>query len=304
MYLILLLVFLPNIPANIYFPKVPVLFLIAFAEFGIHHLILYERFLKEKKYKEYILGFITLWFSYCLINLYTPFGIVHGGPGIIIAGTFFVYVFGMGFYFIHKYVIERNLIFRQQLVGKEEEIRYLKSQLNPHFLFNALNNLYGIALSTPLETADKILELSELLRYQIESSQKEYADLKDELHYLKQYFSYELNRNPKLVINYKLTGEAKDIRIAPFLWMPFIENAVKFSAETDAPVIDIDLRIDKRTLYFIIGNDYDSAGRKLSGTQTGVINTKKRLDLMYEKKHTLNIHNANNRYEVKLILQI
>ena len=76
-------------------------------------------------------------------------------PVTIGIAIFFIYLIGLGFYYIHKNILERNLLFQTELIDRDEEIRHLKAQLNPHFLFNALNNLYGTALTEPEETPDK-----------------------------------------------------------------------------------------------------------------------------------------------------
>ncbi len=278
--------------------------LLTYFLFTIHNVVLYEKFLKRKKYHLYIYGFIGLWLSYCLINIFTPFRFVHGNIITVIIGSLLMFIFGLGFYFVHKNIIEKNLSFQQEIYSKEEEIRYLKSQLNPHFLFNALNNLYGVALSNPSEAADKILELSELLRYQIEASKNEYALLSDEINYMKKYFSYELDRNPKLIINYKESGEPNHKSIAPLLMIPFIENAIKFSAETLSPQIDVTLDTQRNNIEFSIRNNYEVNGRVLVGTNTGILNTKKRLALIYENRHQLKIENENDTFTVRLSLEL
>ncbi len=272
-------------------------------QIALHNVFLYERYFKHKKYLHYVIGFIILWFSFIAINLFTSYNLViNKDVAMTVSLTFIFYIFGLGFYFVHKNIIERSLLFQNELLHKEEEIRYLKAQLNPHFLFNALNNLYGLALSSPAETPDKILELSELLRYQIESSQKEKVLLKDELHYIERYIQYELDRNNQLKIEFNKKGDPTNLMIAPLLFMPFIENAVKFSAETDAPCIVIDLSISEKSVAFKISNNYKDSNKKISGTNTGIANTKKRLALVYENKYELFIQPENENYSVNLTL--
>jgi hypothetical protein len=280
--------------------------LFVFIQIGVHNLLLYEKLLKKRKIKEYIAGFLLLWLTGVLINTYTPYsmGSPKDGFGVNIPTTLFIFILGFGVYSIHENIIKKNILFRSELVSREEEIRYLKAQLNPHFLFNALNNLYGVALSKPGDTADKILELSDLLRYQIEASQKEMVLLKDEIDYLHKYLSYELNRTHGLTIDFKKEGDENKISIAPLLFMPFIENAIKFSNETDRPVIDIELLINRKQVLFKLSNNYTGNGKKLNGTNTGIANTKKRLEMIYENKHTLVIDHGTDLYVVHLTLAI
>lgn len=217
---------------------------------------------------------------------------------------FLIYLIGLGFYYIHKNILERNLLFQSELIDRDEEIRHLKAQLNPHFLFNALNNLYGTALTDPDETPDKILELSELLRYQIESSKKEHVSLEDEIEFIKKYLSYERSRNPKIRIDFKTDIHSGPLSLSPMLFMPFIENAIKYSSHTDEPFFSLFIETDKKNLFFKMRNNFNENGRKFSGTNTGLSNTKKRLELMYKNKHQLLINEEDGIYNVDLSIKL
>jgi LytS/YehU family sensor histidine kinase len=217
---------------------------------------------------------------------------------------FLVYLVGLGFYYAHKNILERNLLFKSELIERDEEIRHLKAQLNPHFLFNALNNLYGTALTDPTETPDKILELSDLLRYQIESSKKEHVTLDDEIQFIRKYLSYEQNRNPKLKIDFETDVLSNKVNISPMLFMPFIENGIKYSAHTDNPFCSLTIKTDKKVLAFKMSNNFTEEGRKFSGTNTGISNTIKRLELTYKNKHELIIRDTDGIYIVDLTIKL
>jgi LytS/YehU family sensor histidine kinase len=216
---------------------------------------------------------------------------------------FLIYVVGLGFYYVHKNILERNLLFQSKLIERDDEIRHLKAQLNPHFLFNALNNLYGTALTEPTETPDKILELSELLRYQIESSKKETVSLEEEIQFIKKYLNYEQMRMSKLSITFDTDIRTANIQLSPMLFMPFIENAIKYCSQTEKPFLYLQLETDKKNLYFKIINNYNDDRRKFAGTNTGILNTKKRLDLMYSNRHKLLINESGDIYTVELALK-
>jgi LytS/YehU family sensor histidine kinase len=209
-------------------------------------------------------------------------------------------VVGLGFYYAHKNILERNLLFQNELIGRDEEIRHLKAQLNPHFLFNAMNNLYGTALTDPNETPDKILELSDLLRYQIESSKKENVTLDEEIQFIQKYLNYEQNRIPKLKIEFKTNIFSNQVLLSPMLFMPFIENAIKYCSQTEKPMFILEITSDKKNLDFKIINNFSGDRRKFSGTNTGLSNTKKRLELMYKKRHSLIITESDDLYTVDL----
>ena len=278
--------------------------LIAHIQVYVHNVFLYKKYFSINTLK-YITGIVFLFISYFLINYFTPFRFVRSEEPVTMGiSIFFVYLVGLGFYYAHKNILERNLLFKTELIERDEEIRHLKAQLNPHFLFNALNNLYGTALTDPNETPDKILELSDLLRYQIESSKKEQVSLEDEVQFIKKYLNYEQNRSPKLTIEFETDLWSNSAPISPMLFMPFIENAVKYSAHADKPFCFLSIKTDKKKLIFKMRNNFTTEGRKFSGTNTGILNTKKRLELMYKNRHELLINDENEIYTVELTIKL
>lgn len=281
-----------------------IIVLIAHIQVYIHNVYLYKKYFSKNNIK-YITGFLLLSVSYFLINYFTPFRIVKNQEPVTMAiSIFFVYLVGLGFYYAHKNILERNLLFKTELIERDEEIRHLKAQLNPHFLFNALNNLYGTSLTEPSETPEKILELSDLLRYQIESSKKEYVLVADEIQFIRKYLNYEQNRNPKLSIDFETNVFSDQAHVSPMLFMPFIENAIKYSAHTDAPFCVLSIVTDKKSLTFKMRNNFTEDRTKLSGTNTGIANTRKRLELTYKNKHELSINETNDVYTAELIIKL
>jgi len=282
-----------------------VLFLIAHVQVYVHNVFLYKNNFSKHNLK-YFIGFVLLFMSYFLINYFTPFTFIPGGGVVMMSiSIFLIYLIGLGFYYIHKNLLEKNLLFQAGLIERDEEIRHLKAQLNPHFLFNALNNLYGTALTEPSETPDKILELSDLLRYQIESSKKESVSLDEEIRFIQKYLNYEQNRNPKLKIDFETDIHEKHMSLSPMMFMPFIENAIKYSSHTSAPFFSLIVRTDKKKLVFQLKNNFHSDRRKFSGTNTGISNTKKRLELMYKNKHELTITESDDMvYTVDLTVRL
>lgn len=281
-----------------------IVFLIAYIQAYIHNVFLYQKHFSKNNIK-YITSIALLFASYFAISYYTPFKFVQNGDSVTMCvSIFLVYLIGLGFYYAHKNILERNLIYQNELIERDEEIRHLKAQLNPHFLFNALNNLYGTSLTEPNETPNKIIELSDLLRYQIESSKKESVSLEEEIEFIRKYLNYEQNRNTKLFIEFNTEIRSSSLKISPMLFMPFIENAIKYSAQTDMPFTKSHLSTDKRTITFKIENNFSNDRRKFSGTNTGITNTKKRLELTYKTKHNLSMTDINEIYCVQLILEL
>ena len=281
-----------------------IVFLIAHIQVYIHNIFLYKKYFSKENLK-YISGTVLLFISYFLINYFTPFKFVQNANIVTMCSSiFFIYVVGLGLYYAHKNILERNLLFKTELIERDEEIRHLKAQLNPHFLFNALNNLYGTALTEPAETPDKILELSELLRYQIESSKKESVSLDEEIQFIKKYLRYEQDRIPKLTIIVEIETNSTKVLLSPMLFMPFIENAIKYCAQTDKPIFSLSIHSDKKKLVFNLKNNFNQDRTKFSGTNTGIANTKKRLELMYKKRHELTITELNELHTVELSITL
>lgn len=278
------------------------MFAIAHIQVYIHNRFLYERYFSKQNLK-YFLGTVSLFASYFLINYFTPFTFVPNRNVITMSiSIFLIYLVGLGFYYVHKNILDRNRRFLTGMLEKDDEIRHLKAQLNPHFLFNALNNLYATALTDPNQTPDKILELSDLLRYQIESSKKERVALDEEVDFIKKYLSYEQNRSPKLTISLVGKIATNQLMLSPMLFMPFIENAIKYSSGTEKPTVSLSLSADKYGLTFKIWNNYNPKRREFSGTNTGISNTKQRLELMYANKHELIITDWDDIHTVELTL--
>jgi Putative regulator of cell autolysis len=187
----------------------------------------------------------------------------------------------------------------KDIMNYKSELLFLKQQLNPHFLLNAMNNLYGESLAEPDKVPDRILNLSDMLRYQIEATKKDYVLLDEEVAFIKKYMEYYTFRNERLAITQKFEGNFDNIDIPPLFFLPLVENAVKFSAETAEPFINIDLKVKCNGLSFIIKNSYLESGSRISGTGIGIENLKRRLEV-YGLKHELNCRKEKNTFIVKL----
>ncbi|MEZ0129671.1 sensor histidine kinase [Flavobacterium sp. LBUM151] len=206
---------------------------------------------------------------------------------------------GMFFYFIHVVITKKIMDADKDIMNFKSELSFLKQQLNPHFLLNAMNNLYGESLAEPDKVPDRILNLSDMLRYQIEATKKDYVLLDEEIAFIKKYMEYYTFRNERLAITQKFEGNFDSIDIPPLFFLPLVENAVKFSAETVEPFINIDLKVKCNSLAFTIKNSYLESGSRISGTGIGIENLKRRLEV-YGLKHELNCKKEKNTFIVKL----
>jgi hypothetical protein len=208
---------------------------------------------------------------------------------------------------IFKAGLDRLILDRQQ---KENELRHLKAQLNPHFLFNTLNNLYGLSVAESKKLPALMLKLSELLRYSLYDTNQNYVAVQKELDYIANYVELEKIRlSDKTDIRLSLNGDLNDRYIAPLLLIVFIENAFKhFSAAKDQPAfVHIRLFVDKSRLQLNVKNsidpDYTPVQLKSKGG-LGLTNAKQRLNLIYPQQYSLKTAKEKACFEVDLTIDL
>lgn len=207
-------------------------------------------------------------------------------------------------YLIFSWVYDKLTTIRTLRNEKlESELSLLRSQVNPHFFFNTLNNLYGLAISKSDETPAVILKLSEMMRYTISNGKKNKVRLKDEINFLINYIDlHKIRHHNKLTIEVNQDIEDDEIEIAPLLLINLLENAFKHGAEKldkDA-FIHMNIRSAKKRIQFDIKNNYEPDIQENKGT--GLENTMKRLELIYPGKHTLEITNNENIFKAHLTI--
>ncbi len=190
----------------------------------------------------------------------------------------------------------------------EAEMKLLKSQINPHFLFNALNNVYSLSYLKPEKTPENLLKLSQLLRYMLYECNDDRVPLIKEVISLENFIDLNLlkdSRGMKVTVNMERPSE--ELMIAPLLLMPFVENAFKHSKVEDLKKgwINIDLQAQDKKLLFKIENSIPTVEyTKDSVGGIGLANVKRRLDLIYPDKNKLEISTENNRYAVRLEIDL
>ena len=184
------------------------------------------------------------------------------------------------------------------------ELAFLKSQVNPHFLFNILNNICSLARKKSDETENAIIKLSQIMRYMLQDSKDERVSLGMEVEYLQSYIELQRLRLPgKVKIEFTTEGRPDMVSIAPLLLIPFVENAFKHGVSyQDSSEIRIHLAVGDRSLSFrvsnIIARQKDEVVEQGSGI--GLKNVTRRLELLYPDKYTLNIHDDGNQYQAVL----
>lgn len=191
---------------------------------------------------------------------------------------------------------------------QESELQFLRSQVNPHFLFNNLNNLYSYALEGSTKTPEIILELSGVLRYMLYECKEEFVPLDKELEQLGNFIRlYKMQIEERGVVNFKVNSINSGYKIAPLILVVFIENAFKHSQSGQSSDIKIDINLDMNgsTLNFSCKNNYEKTpGLETVAKGIGLTNVKKRLELLYAKKYQLKIDEKGNTFEVNLSLDL
>jgi two-component system, LytTR family, sensor kinase len=191
------------------------------------------------------------------------------------------------------------------------ELNFMKSQLNPHFLFNVLNMAYSSASRYGDEkTADIIEKLSGLMRYMLYESNVKYIELEKEIDYLRNYINLQRMRfseDMKVKVNFQLKGDYSRSRIAPLILIQFIENAFKFGVkfEQESEIL-VSLNIMNNNLEFIVRNPvFLNPSKTLNeASGIGIENVKKRLEILYAGKHNLITENSGDLFNVRLFMNL
>lgn len=195
------------------------------------------------------------------------------------------------------------------ILNRETELKYLKNQINPHFLFNSLNNLYSLSLKKSDQTPEVILKLSEILRYLLYESAYNKVPLAKELNYLKNYIEIErLRFGHRANITLELEGSFEKARIEPMLLIPFVENAFKHGLgnSMEAGFINVAAQLTDEWFFFSVRNNVLDTNVVFNVSEGGIgnQNVEKRLELLYPGRYELNQTKSGEQYEVQLKLKL
>jgi hypothetical protein len=195
---------------------------------------------------------------------------------------------------------------RKQQVELEKtntELSFLKSQVNPHFFFNTLNNIYSLAVVQSEKTAPTVMRLSSIMRYILTETQNEKVPLENEIDFVKNFIDLQLVRlTDKVKVHFNIEGNTTNKQIAPLLFISFVENAFKFGVSTkEASEITILFKASDNKIQFNVINTIVKADNGiLDTTGIGLSNARRRLELLYPDKHTLQVKDDGNIFEVQL----
>jgi two-component system, LytTR family, sensor kinase len=287
--------------------------------FYLNYLYLIPKFLDKKKYRYYTLTLVAV----IIVFAAGKYGIALNFKHIVLdhgegkQTTFLEYFISSGltnifFLFLSTALkfgtdwflnagIQRDLE-NQRLTA---ELAFLKSQINPHFLFNSLNSIYSLAYQKSDTAPEAILKLSEIMRYMLYESNDNKVDLAKELQYLQNYIDLQKIRfGNKAFVEFKITGEVGNQKIVPLLLIAFIENAFKHGVANDPSVpIRLLINLDGANLHFYTENKKHMNNRDIEGG-IGLQNVRRRLELLYPGKYKLDIQDKPETYicELSLVL--
>ena len=281
-------------------------------------------FFEEKRYKYFLI------ISLVMVIVFTVFGLsiihliieippdkfpngerippppllVRFTPVLVILLTYLLALFIEGIHFLHKKEQETTLIKNEAL---QSELRLLKSQINPHFLFNTLNNIYALAEIDADKTQQSISYLSHMLRYILYECERPLVSPQKEVTYIENYIKlFSLKSSKKYPI--KLVSQIVDatVQIAPMVLLPFVENAIKHGniEKIKEAFMDISLQVTSELIHFKIENSIpkeDINKDKIGGI--GIENVRKRLAIIYPNNHNLTIDTTANIFKVDLTIQ-
>ncbi len=241
-----------------------------------------------------------------------PKGGMHGGPR-------FVFFPGSNAIFFLVFLISTCISVTQEWLKSEQtkkeveteklntELSFLKSQVNPHFFFNTLNNIYSLAVVGSDKTAPAIMKLSAIMRYIITDTQSDTVPLENEINFINNFIDLQRVRlTNKVTVSFTTEGNIFNLQIAPLLFICFVENAFKYGVSTkENSTITIAIKTTDTTVQLFTTNTIVKADNGiLDTTGIGINNVKRRLDLLYPDKHNLVILNDGNQFSITLDITI
>ena len=279
-------------------------------------------FLNRRKWYLYILGIIPVLLLSVLLNEFI-FNVltdwIFPGYYFISYYSFFTIMQFVGVYLVVTTLIKlskswfslqdanKKLIKLESLQSKTE-LKALKAQINPHFLFNNLHSIYSLALENHPKTPMIILKLSDVLRFMLYDTEGDDILLKKELDCIEDYLILQKIRLPQDVdISFQREGTNGDIKIAPLLLMPLVENSFKHGilSKNEGNFVRIHSKIENRQFFFKIENSrFDQPEREKKDAGIGIVNLKRRLALLYPERHSIQFEDTKSRFNAILTIQL
>ncbi|MGZ8543960.1 MAG: sensor histidine kinase [Flavisolibacter sp.] len=280
------------------------------------NLVLIPGLLYRKKFTAFIITYILMILVSSIIKMYITGSIAEGNPGVglkervynNVIPHFFLVTAGVAIKLIIDYI---NIQKRLAEVAKEKaesELNFLKSQINPHFLFNSLNSVYFLIDRQNTEARKALHTFSEMLRYQLYEVKGEKISIDKEISYLRDYIDLQrLRKDEHSCISLDIEEGLPGFSIEPLLLIPFVENAFKYLSQgIRKNEIHVGLSMKNGLMHFRVRNTTDGRTKPLLPECGGIglVNVKRRLELLYPGRHQLDIQNAGGWFDVQLEIKL
>ena len=282
---------------------------LALTQVNIPGLFMHRHFVKGSAYMAAAL-LITVGFSRFAnwLNLYERIGNVSR-PSSVESTVWFLFLVILGYSFFNNMLKEsaRLASAREEIEAQRDkaELAMYRAQVNPHFLFNTLNTLYGLILTDSDKREEAFEKFINMCKYTYKNANRDYISMGEEIDYLKEYVDLQLFRigdMTKVETNYQVDDE--NVSIAPMLLINYVENAFKYGiSSTDNCLIKIDLTVRKGVLHFMVYNSHINKKAKVS-SRNGLANSRHRLELLYPEGYFLHHRADKDGYTVKLMINL
>lgn len=292
-------------------------YLLTMAIAYINYFIVLPRFLKHKKFWRYLLEFLIPFAILIAVRVHVVRFLIDGYTQqrqhfystFYIVEVCVITLFITFFIAMLKFAADWFELAAKQRENENQkltaELNFLKAQINPHFLFNTLNNLYYLAYSQSPNTTEVISKLSQMMRYMIYDTNYPLVPLTKEIEYMQNYISLErLRLNDQIPIKLDIEGNTDGVLITPLIFITFLENAFKHGVANNFPKAWVNVRmklVDNECIYEVENSKIPTTkpeSEEKSGI--GLQNVKRRLELSYPNRYTLTIDNKPDRYVVNL----
>ena len=288
--------------------------------FTIYFLI--PRFILKKKYLQFFFYFIVSLFvfyvirsglNYLLVSkdlwpeaqgYQEPFTLIHIVEVMI--GTIYVVALVSAIKLAYDWVTEKRKNDELQRIQLQTELDFLKSQIQPHFFFNTLNNLYALVIKQSPNAPDVVMKLSEIMQYVLYEVKEPRVSLLKAINYLHSYLELEkLRYGERVKSEINIDGDIDEVEIPPLIFLPFLENCFKHGVKMQGDIkVNINFAVRDKFLYFSVENSLDEHRDSAPRHGIGIENVKRRLDLLYGKKYELNTSATDEMFKVSLKLPL
>jgi two-component system LytT family sensor kinase len=272
--------------------------------------------LEKKRFGVYVSGLLLLilLYTFCMsrYNQFIHTALFKDNSAVTNSGFWDNFVYGLCcsviasmLYLTQKWTEQQDQVKNIQINQLQTELKYLRSQLNPHFLFNGLNTVYGYIDINNGQARDMMVQFSDLLRYNLYEADVEMIELEKEIKYLKDYVALQKARsNDNMEVTLKVVYENGKAKIAPLIFMAFVENAFKYASRGDQSTNTISIRLNEKAgrIDFTCDNSFDEAETGAGGI--GLNNAARRLELLYKDHYTLDIEKGEDIFHVYLRLSL